>query len=262
MAGGQAGSKAHVAVSNDAGVTFNTDIPLDAASALRSNRTVIEAHGEFAAVHFEMGVNGQNRVAYSWTNDSGATWAEGEQVVNTGPDSDSEGTFNGPWFRFNPVTHVALSAYWDRIGQNWNELYASAVRVPAVIVASGAATKLNDRYLINPGSTVSLGVVGVPVSEGPSSTFTIAVSQSGFAPAAQIGPLQFHLAVDGLTLGILTNPAVLPLLSGGTDPTGAGVAVPFPWPFLTGSPDIFIAAIVQNGASISHATDPARLITQ
>ncbi len=225
---GDNGRKVYVNVSQDAGLTWSGETALDGGNPGRANHFCrVDAVGSMAFVHFETGSFGGNDLAYAVTNDRGTLWRTPFDVPTPG-DTDSPNENEGTFFAVSPATLTGFSVWHDNpLGQN--EVYGSAVRVPW-LVTNGSPT---------PASPFGFGIRAVPAATA-GSTFVVAVSATGTAPAIDLGNCFYiPLIVDPITVLAVTSPDLLAVLTGSIDPgpaspQGDGDAPLFPFPLPPG----------------------------
>ena len=248
---GSSGNKAYVSVSQNGGMTWGGDVPLDAGSPDANDRPVVVAAADAVYVAMEYGAVGTHTLAYAYSRD-GLTFQGPAGVPFSGPDVDLSDPGQGPTFLADPVSGAAVLVYRDFIGGG-NEPFASAVRIPHLEI-SGTLTM---------GQPVSIGISDVPVSVTSGATFQIALSSSGVSPGIPTNVGIIHLLWDSLTTTSLSSPALLPALGGSVNPNGSGTGVTTIWPLPAGAPPVYaVGAVINPSGAVVALTDPIALITQ
>jgi len=205
--GGATGSSVNeclVAYTNDAGLTWTKDVPLWA--GVTANRPYVVATDGAVAVYMEQNPNGSNVGAFTYSLDSGATWAAQMIVGNTGPDVDEgAGRDEGVYMTISTLTDTVVVTHMDRpLGQN--EVYASGLLLsvslgtnycrPAVQNTSGSTGVMGatgSRFVAN--DNLTLRAAGLPANQFG---FFLASQTQGFV--ANPGGSQGHLCLAG-TIG-------------------------------------------------------------
>jgi hypothetical protein len=144
--GGATGSTVNeclVAYTNNGGLTWTKDVPLWA--GVTANRPYVVASDDVVVVWMEQNPNGSNLGAFTYSLDSGATWATPLLVPSNGPDVDEgTGPDEGVYVTMSNDSNTVMAIHMDR-PTGHNEVYVSGI---------GFDVNLGTNYCTaNPNST-------------------------------------------------------------------------------------------------------------
>ena len=126
--GGSGGNECYVSFTNDGGMTWTKDVPLNFGQV--ANRPYVVATSDVVVAWIEHNPNGQNIPAFIYSDDRGATWSQAFETPNAGPDIDEGAPRDeGVYVVISELTNTVVATHMDR-PTGANEIYSSSFEIP------------------------------------------------------------------------------------------------------------------------------------